>query len=187
VSDEVDFFDAKGILEEMLQRAGVEAAFQAGEEYGLLRGRTAELLAGEERVGVLGQVHPQVASTFEIERPVYLFELDVAKLLPAVRSGSFYRPVSRFPAVIQDIALLVEASVPAERVRELVLASNLVTEAHLFDVYEGPPLPAGKRSLAFAVYFQSPEKTLTDAEVAEARSRILRRLQHELGAELRGG
>jgi phenylalanyl-tRNA synthetase beta chain len=186
-NEEVDFFDAKGLIEEVFERVGADTAFRAGEEYGLLRGRTAELVAGEERIGVLGQVHPQVASQFDIETPVFLFELDVEKLLPAVRAGARYQPVSRFPAVIQDIALLVDASVPAESVRELILSSNLVAEVRLFDVYEGAPLPEGKRSLAFAVHFQSPDKTLTDSEVADARSRIVRRLQHELGAELRGG
>jgi phenylalanyl-tRNA synthetase beta chain len=88
--------------------------------------------------------------------------------------------------VIQDIALLVDAAVPAAQVTEAIVSSALVTEARLFDVYEGPPLPAGKRSLAFQVQFQSAEKTLTDAEVADARRRLVRRLEHELGAELRG-
>ncbi|MPZ48702.1 MAG: phenylalanine--tRNA ligase subunit beta [Dehalococcoidia bacterium] len=182
----LDFYDAKGILEEVFERAGVELAFRSGEEYGLLRGRTAELVAGEERVGVLGQVHPQLASRFEIDGDVFLFELNVAKLLPARKMETRYRPQSRFPAVTQDIALLVDAAVAASRVQELIASSNLVAEVRLFDVFEGPPLPEGKRSLAFAVHFQSNEKTLTDADVASARERIVRRLQHELGAELRG-
>jgi len=71
-------------------------------------------------------------------------------------------------------------------VAEAISSSALVVEARLFDVYEGPPLPEGKRSLAYAVQFQAPDRTLTDAEVAEARRRIVRRLEHELGAELRG-
>ncbi len=107
--------------------------------------------------------------------------------MPGLKSGPRFKPVSRFPAVIQDIALLVDESVPAAKVTQLVQSSNLVVEAHLFDVYEGPPLPEGKRSLAYAVSFQSLDKTLTESDVADARNRILRRLQHELGAELRGG
>jgi phenylalanyl-tRNA synthetase beta chain len=94
--------------------------------------------------------------------------------------------MSRFPAVTQDLALLVDASVPAAKVTQAIAGSALVTQATLFDVYEGAPLPAGKRSLAYAVHFQSLEKTLTEQEVADARKRIIRRLEHEFGAELRG-
>jgi phenylalanyl-tRNA synthetase beta chain len=187
LEEPVDFFDAKGLLEETLERAAVDAVFQAGEEYALLRGRTAELLAGEDRAGVFGQVHPQVATQFDIEGPVFLFELDVEKLLASARARVRHTPQSRFPAVIQDIALLVDASVPAANVTRAIAGSAMVTDVQLFDVYEGQPLPEGKRSLAYQVHFQSLEKTLTDEDVAQARGRIVRRLQHEFGAELRGG
>ena len=186
-TDEADFYDAKGLLEETLERVGASVGFDATEEYALLRGRTAAIEVNGERVGVLGQVHPQAASQFEIDIPVYLFELDVEKLLPAVETTVRHQAMSRFPAVIQDLALLVDASVPAAKVTHSISTSALVAQATLFDVYEGPPLPEGKRSLAYAVHFQSLDKTLTDQEVADARGRIVRRLQHEVGAELRGG
>jgi phenylalanyl-tRNA synthetase beta chain len=185
-ADEVDFYDAKGLLEETFERIGASVSFDAADEYALLRGRTAGISANGERAGVLGQVHPQVASQFDISGPVYLFEIDVDKLLPAVKGIVVHQPMSRFPAVTQDIALLVDASVPAEKVTNAIASSSLVSQATLFDVYEGPPLPGGKRSLAYAVHFQSMDKTLTDKEVADARDRIVRRLQHEVGAELRG-
>ncbi len=181
----LDFYDAKGLLEETFERCGLDVAFEAGEDYGLLRSRTALLFAAGEHAGVLGQVHPRVAAKFELSGAVFLFELDVERLLPALREVS-HRPVSRFPAVIQDIALLVDTDVPAARVESIIASNALVLEARPFDVYEGPPLPPGKRSLAFAVHFQALDRTLTDAEVAEARGRIVRRLEHELGAELRG-
>ncbi len=183
----IDFYDAKGLLEEMLERAGATVAFEAADEYALLRGRTASILAGNERAGVIGQVHPQVAAQFEIDVPVFLFEVDVEKLLPAVKTQVRHQPASRFPAVIQDLALLVDAAVAAARVTDAIASSALVTQATLFDVYEGPPLAEGKRSLAYAVHFQALDKTLTDQEVADARRRIMRRLEHEFGAELRGG
>jgi phenylalanyl-tRNA synthetase beta chain len=185
-ADEADFYDAKGLLEETFERAGASVSFEAAEEYALLRGRTAAIMVDAERAGIIGQVHPQVAAQFEISGPVYLFELDVEMLLPAVQGAVRHQPISRFPAVIQDLALLVDASVPAARVTQAIAGSALVTQATLFDVYEGAPLPAGKRSLAYAVHFQSLEKTLTDQDVADARKRIVRRLEHEFGAELRG-
>lgn len=184
--ESVDFFDAKGLLEETFERVGVEVAFQPGEEFAMLRGSVAELSAGSQGVGVLGQIHPQVATQLEIDTPVFLFEIDLEKLLPAVQGRVQHRSPSRFPAVIQDLAILVDVSVPAAGVTQAIQSSALVGGVNLFDVYEGVPLPQGKRSLAFQVYFQAPDKTLTDREVADARGRIVRRLQHEFGAELRG-
>ena len=187
LEEPVDFFDAKGLLEETLERSSVEAFFQAGEDYSLLRGRTATVVAGEDWAGVFGQVHPQVASQFDIDVPVFLFELDVEKLLAAAKGQVRHAAQSRFPAVIQDIALLVDASVAADEVTRAIAGSSMVTDVQLFDVYEGAPLSEGKRSLAYQVHFQSLEKTLTDEDVAQARNRLVRRLQHEFGAELRGG
>ena len=161
-------------------------SFEAADEYALLHGRSAAILAGKECAGVFGQVHPQVASQFEIDVPVFLFEVDVEKLLAVVKTQVRHQPISRFPAVIQDLALLVDVSVAAARVTDAIAGSALVTQATLFDVYEGAPLPEGKRSLAYAVHFQALDKTLTEQEVADARKRIVRRLEHEFGAELRG-
>ncbi|HEY7466039.1 MAG TPA: phenylalanine--tRNA ligase subunit beta, partial [Dehalococcoidia bacterium] len=147
---------------------------------------TASVMAGKDRAGVLGQVHPSVAAQFEIDAPVFLFEVDVEKLLPVVKERVRHQPSSRFPAVIQDLALLVDVAVPAARVTEAIGSSALVAQATLFDVYEGAPLPAGKQSLAYQVQFQALDRTLTDQEVADARRRLVRRLEHEFGAELRG-
>jgi phenylalanyl-tRNA synthetase beta chain len=185
-NEPLDFYDTKGILEEILERTGVDAGFRPADEYAFLRGHAAAVYAGEERAGIIGQVHPQVATRFEIDGPVFIFELDVERLLPAVRDQVRHQMLSRFPAVIQDIAVLVDLSVEAGQVARIIEASPLVSEAQLFDVYEGPPMPEGKRSLAYAVQFQSLDRTLTVAEVADARRRLIRRLEHELGAELRG-
>ncbi len=182
----VDFFDAKGFLEEIFERTRAKVEFRPGEEFGLLPSHTAELYAAGARVGVIGQVQPQLATAFDIDGPVFLFEMDIAALLQGVNDEISHVSPSRFPAVLQDIALLVDTEVSAARVGELIASSSLVSAVQLFDVYEGTPLPAGKRSLAFAVDFQTSDRTLTDADVAEARQRIIRRLEHEVGAELRG-
>jgi phenylalanyl-tRNA synthetase beta chain len=185
-NEPLDFYDAKGLLEETFERAGAPVEFRAEDEFALLRGRSAALYAGDERLGVLGQVHPQVAAKFDIATPAFLFEVDVEKLAPAAAEEARFKSLSRFPAVSQDLALLVDANVPAGKVTQLIAGSALVADVKLFDVYEGAPLPEGKRSLAYTVQFQSLEKTLTDNEVADARRRIVRRLEHEVGAELRG-
>ncbi len=182
----VDFFDAKGFLEEIFERTRARVEFRPGQEFGMLSSRTAELYSSGARVGVIGQVHPQVATAFEIDGPVFLFEIDIAALLQGIEHEISHSSPSRFPAVLQDIALLVDSEVSAARVQELIASSSLVSAVQLFDVYEGTPLPAGKRSLAFAVDFQTSDRTLTDADVAEARQRIIRRLENEVGAQLRG-
>ena len=180
-----DLFDAIGYLNALFERLGVKAAYEPTTDAALLPGRAAVISAGDWRLGVVGQVHPGVAAQFDIEREVFLFELDLEALLAKQAPLRRYRPVVRFPALQQDLAVTVDEAVPAGQVKVLIEASQLVQRASLFDVYSGPPLEAGKKSLAFSVVFQSPERTLTDADVEKERRRIVGRLQHELGATLR--
>ena len=186
-SDEpVDFFDAKGYMEAALRAVGLEATFQEATAYGLVPGRTAEVLIDGRKAGTIGQVHPRTAAHFDIDQDVFLFELVVDELLPSVSQVRRVGAVSRFPPVVQDIALVVDKQVAAGRVRELIAQDELVAGAQVFDVYEGEGIPTGKKSLAFSVTYQSPEHTLTDEEVAKAQRAILERLKREVGAELRG-
>jgi phenylalanyl-tRNA synthetase beta chain len=183
----VDFYDAKGYLEAALGAVGVDAVLRDAAEFALAPGRAAEVLVNGDRIGTIGQVRPAVAAAFNIDQEVYLFELVVDALLPAVPGIRPYEPASRFPPVVQDVALLVERDVPAERLRAVIEGHKLVRRARVFDVYEGERIPAGKKSLAFSVTYQAPDRTLTDDEVATARTSILERLNREVGAELRGG
>jgi len=97
-------------------------------------------------------------------------------------------PISRFPAVTQDLALIVDEVVPAARVYELIrqTGGELLRQAVLFDVYRGEQIPAGKVSLAYALTYQATDRTLTDEEVARVQQRIVRRLEEKVGASLRG-
>ena len=196
----LDFFDVKGYLEYVLARLGVAPAFEEGEEFALVPGRTARISLGERAVGVLGQVDPRVAAGFDIDGDVFLFELVLDEVLAALEalpggrdrlSGGRvlrrYEPVSRFPPVVQDLAVVVDEAVTAAQVQEIIEAPALVRRAQLFDVYAGEPVPAGKKSLAFAVTYQTADHTLTDAEVARAHRGIVERLSRRLGATLRGG
>jgi phenylalanyl-tRNA synthetase beta chain len=182
----VDFYDAKGYVEAALETLGVEAAFEAAPAFGLVPGRSAEVHVDGRKAGTIGQVHPDVLKAFDLDQDVYLFELLVDELLPSVGAIRRYEPVSRFPPVVQDVALLVDRATPAARVGALIEEHDLVREARIFDVYEGERIPPNKKSLAFAVTYRSPEGTLTDEEVARARRAIVERLKRELDAELRG-
>jgi phenylalanyl-tRNA synthetase beta chain len=115
-----------------------------------------------------------------------MFEIDVEALLPHVPDAVHFRPISPYPPLEQDIALIVASDVSAGRVLEIIRSFPLVASARVFDVYTGDPIPAGRKSLAFAVSFQAPDRTLQDADVAKQRGRIVERLKREVGAELRG-
>ena len=182
----IDFFEAKGFLERLFDRLAVSVSYQAVEEYGMIPGRTAEVRVENTRIGCIGQVHPSTASHFGVDQDVYLFEVTLDALLPFVSSVRHYQAISRFPPVVEDLAVVVAESIPAVQVRDGILNHPLVSSVELFDEYVGDPVPSGKKSLAFSVSYQAPDRTLTEKEVGKARERIVGRLLKELGAELRG-
>lgn len=187
-SGEMGFFDAKGILETLFARLGVAVAFEPWDDDRTLQpGRTARVMAGDAPLGVLGEVRPSVAESFDLlPHPVVLFEVELAPLVPLLGSVGRYQPLPRFPAVLRDLALVVDGATPAHRVEEILCSSPLVANITLFDVYRGDQVPVGKKSLAFRVVYRVDDRTLTDAEVNEVQEQILERLRRELGATLRG-
>ncbi|MGE0602066.1 MAG: phenylalanine--tRNA ligase subunit beta [Dehalococcoidia bacterium] len=187
--DGLDFYDAKGAIEAILNGVGIAAAFAPVEEFGLLAGHTAEIRVGKDRVGVLGQVHPDNAAAFDVSEPVFLFELWVEDLVHYLPERPEYVAPSRFPEVRQDIAILVDANLPAGRVLDIARSHRSGTtriSAELFDDYRGKGVPEGKKSLALRLRFQAMDRTLTDSDVAKVQNGLVVRLSKELGAELRG-
>jgi len=185
-AEPADFFDAKAFLETALAILGVQAEFLPARHAVFLPGSTAEVRVEGKAVGLLGQLHPAVALAFEVEGDAFLFELDLERLSPHVPAGRRYRPISRFPPVRDDLAVVVDADAPVAAVRQLIVASPLGAPAQLFLLFLGPPVPEGKKSLAFAVTYQALDRTPSDEEVARERRRIVARLERELGASLRG-
>jgi phenylalanyl-tRNA synthetase beta chain len=186
--DVADFFDAKAAVSAVLEALGVEARWRARGE-GWLHPRTsATVLAahGEGVLGEVGELHPRVAAAFELPRGVLAFELHLDALLAAARLVPQYRPIPRLPAVLRDVAVVVDDAATAASVEALVREEPLVETVTLFDVYRGAPLPAGKKNLAFAIAYRAPDRTLTDAEADAAHARIVQRLRTRIGAELRG-
>ncbi len=181
----LDFFDAKGALEAVADELGVAVDYVAGEEFALLPGRVAHLEVGGERVGVLGEVHPDTLAQFGIEQPVVLFEIDIASLLRHALTRRAVTSVSRYPAVEQDLAIVVDEGVTAGRVQRIIESSALVASARVFDVFRGERLGEGKKSLAFSIRYQAADRTLTTEDANRQQARLVRRLQHEVGAEQR--
>ena len=181
------FLRAKGVLETMLGRLGVEARFERGEGEGLHPGRVVEVSARGDRLAVLGEVHPQVLEAFDIEgASVHVFEVDVGRLQAHLPKATRYKPVSRYPGALRDLALIVDTDTPSRSVQEVITSFPLVTSVELFDVYTGDQVSAGKKSLAFRVLYQSPSRTLSEHEVAMVQAQLLDKLGRETGAVLRG-
>ena len=183
---QLDFYDAKGAVEFLLHKCGIEARFVPSRDPGLFPGRQADIMVEGNALGVVGQLHPSVARTFEIDPLTLMFELDVARLMAHSREIAEYEPLSRFPSAERDLALVLDEAVTYESVHDIIACFGLVAQTSLFDSYRGEQVPPGKKSFAVRVVFQAPDRTLTDAEVNEVLQKILTRLESQLGAVLRG-
>jgi phenylalanyl-tRNA synthetase beta chain len=185
VNEALDFYDAKGIVEGLFGQLGIGVSFEAGSDEGLHPFKQAAVIVGGKRLGVVGELHPKVADAFEINGEVYLFEIDLSALLPFTTEHKMFQPISRFPAVVRDMALVVDAGVTNAQIQKIMRGFPLVIEVSLFDLYSGEQLPTGKKSLAYRITYQSPKHTLTDDEVNRVQKQILDKLVKELGATLR--
>jgi phenylalanyl-tRNA synthetase beta chain len=186
----LDFFDLKGVIEALVGDLHLAAVSyrQSAAAY-LHPGRAAALVIGDKAVGDFGELHPKVAEAYGLGTRVTLAgELDVEALQAAVPDRYTYTQVPRFPAALRDIAVIVEESMPAERVAAEIRAAggDLLGDLRLFDLYRGDSVPPGTKSLAFALAYQADDRTLTDKEVDRAHKKIEDRLKHVLKAQIRG-
>jgi phenylalanyl-tRNA synthetase beta chain len=182
-----DFFAAKGVLEALLETLRVHFEIEPGERPFLHPGRAASVLAGDERkIGWIGELHPLVARAWDLPGgSAFELDLDTVAEIAGARAG--YRPVSTFPAVVQDIAVVVDEDVPAADVESAVggAGGELLERLRLFDVYRGEQVGEGRKSIALRLEFRAPDRTLTDDEVSALRAEIERALG-EIGGKLRG-
>ena len=185
-----DFFDAKGVLEALLEDAGVRH-WSVGPPAGwpFHPGRSAAILAGEDALGMVGEIHPSLVERLDLGGRAAAAEVDVQVLMAHASSEIEVRDVPRFPPVRRDLAFVVDAATPAAPVEAALLEAggDLIETCLLFDVFSGPPLGQGKKSLAFSIDLRAPDRTLTDEEADAVVRRIAERLASEFGAELRAG
>jgi len=181
----LDFFDAKGAVENILNQLGLKASFDIGDDEILFPGRGANIIVEDDKVGIVGDVHPRVAQAFELSNTICLIEVDLDKLLTNITGIKEYQPIPRFPAVTRDIALVIDEQVSYRRVENIIQSFPLVMQVTLFDLYRGEQIPEGKKSFAIRIICQSPSHTLTDEEVDQTQEQMLARLHQELGATLR--
>jgi phenylalanyl-tRNA synthetase beta chain len=185
----VGFYDLKGVVETLLERLAVSDVSVLPAQHPSFRaGGAATLMVEAREIGALGEVHPQVRREFDLpEQPVLLLELELDELLARVPLAHHLQPVPRFPAISQDMALVVDEDVSAQQVAELIRRAGgaLLVGVTLFDVYRGEPIPSGKKSLAYSLTYRHAERTLTDREVAGVHARVAKQLRREIGAQLR--
>jgi phenylalanyl-tRNA synthetase beta chain len=185
----MDFYDLKGILAALLDALHIEdVRYESAGHPSFHPGKQAKVQVGERKIGVFGELHPVIRKNYDLsDSPLLAAELDLDVLLPLIPERYISQPVHAYPPVLEDLALVVDETLPAERVAEVIrqAGGKIVTGVRLFDVFRGEKIGAGKKSLAYSLTYQVPNKTLTDRDVAGIRTHILRRLEQELGAALR--
>ena len=184
-----DFYDMKGRIELLLSGLRyTNISYSATDSVKYLHpGKAAEIKINDQIVGVFGELHPRVKEKYELgDSPVLVAEFDL-EALRALNPTYGLTPVPEFPPVLEDIAVIVDESVSASRLEALIrqTGGKSVTNVRLFDVYRGDQIGAGKKSLAYSLTYQAQDKTMTDAEAAAIRNKIVKRLEQEVGAKLR--
>ena len=183
----LDFYDAKGVVELVLNRLGVLATYEPSDDPSFHPGRCAVIKVADAVIGVVGEVHPVVMDRLGLESPqVAAFELYLGPILAALPDGQQqFEPLPRYPSATRDLALVMPTDVDAGQVTRLILRHRGVDRADLFDIYAGENIAEGTKSLAFHVYFQARDRTLTNEEVNRSLDGLLRTLERELKVTLR--
>jgi phenylalanyl-tRNA synthetase beta chain len=186
-SENVDFFDIKADVEAVLALAADRdtLGFVASDHPALQPGQAAQILRDDEVIGVIGKLHPKLMKTYDLKRPVYLFELDAAKTLAS--SPPEAALISKFPAIRRDIAVIVNDSVTSNELVEAIAASSggLIREVRIFDVYTGAGIEAGRKSVAIGLILQETSRTLTDDDADGAMAAAVKELEDKFAAVLR--
>lgn len=176
---QTDFYDVKGVVEAVLAALRVENyTLTTTDEPYYHPGVSAAYEVDGVTIATLGELHPQVAKNYDLEGKCYLFEINISALLETVRSQLQYTPISKFPGITRDLAIVAPKSVSAETIQQIILANggDKLESAYVFDVYEGEHIAEGFRSLAYTIGFRSTEGTLTDADVDEPIQAIINAL-----------
>ncbi len=187
--DTIDFFDMKGVVEELFKNIGFE-------NYEILPernhttfhpGRCANIVYNDNIVGVFGELHPDVLENYDISKRAYAAEFDFELLLTYASNEKLYTPLPKYPAMTRDIALLIKDEVYVKEIEDIITknAQGLVESFKLFDVYKGEQIEEGYKSVAYSLVYRSKDKTLTDEEVNKVHENILKELSEQINANLR--
>ena len=180
----MDFYDLKGEVERILMTARLTANFEVCQHAWLHPGQSGVIVVAGQVIGYLGRLHPSLEDSLDLGK-TWLCEMDLDVLLQPYVSN--FTELSRFPSVRRDIAILINASIAIDEIQHTIqsAAGDMLIQSWLFDVYTGQGIEAGQRSLAFALLWQHPDRTLEDTEIKEGMQRVVDALQHTYKATLR--
>jgi phenylalanyl-tRNA synthetase beta chain len=182
-----DLYDLKGALETLTEHFQVDLELRPSQRSFLDSGQSADGFVGDRCVVYFGRLCPVMARRLELSPDIYVFELNVEALAAAIPDRTRFQSIPKYPETYRDISILVDQTVQAQTISDLIRQTSepLIRRVELYDQYQGKRLPPGKKSLTFALSFQSPEKTLTDEEVNPIFEKIVANLSGQLGASLR--
>ncbi|MDX9785663.1 MAG: phenylalanine--tRNA ligase subunit beta [Desulfobacterales bacterium] len=185
-----DFYDIKGALESLLSGLGIkDACFTrlADDDCTYTKpGYTAGVYIGDLLIGLVGEVHPQTLRHFDLRQTAYIFELDIAKISRFIPTEKTFAALSKFPATSRDVTLIIDKEIETQRILEKTKAGKdaLLESVHLFDVFEGKPIPEGKKSVSFRITYRSTTETLADELINNRHQKISEQLIREFKADL---
>lgn len=186
---EYDFYSIKGVIEALFEKVGIyDCIYVACKDNPTYHGgRCAEILSGDKKLGIIGQIHPSVSAEFKIDTDVYAAIIDFEVLSELADMQRHYVPLPKFPAVTRDIAVTLDKDVEVGEIVKIIKANRkgIIESYNLFDIYEGIQVGKGKKSVAYSLTFRSADKTLTDDDVNPIVNTILKQLEEKLGAQLR--
>jgi phenylalanyl-tRNA synthetase beta chain len=187
----MDFWDIKGVVQVLIERLRLnDVRYEPSDHPTYHTGRAAKLSVGEKEIGTFGELHPLVRQAFDLpQQPVCAAEFDLDALLDVSLGAYAYQAVSRFPAVREDIAVVVDEAITAAQVEATIWNAGgplrVLRDVRLFDLYRGEQVSAGRKSLAYRLVYQADDRTLTDDDAAKIRAKIIKALERELSATLR--
>ena len=188
-SEAVDFYDLKGILENLADSLKIKE-FSAREADGpsyFVPGKYLRCYSSNDLLGEMGEISPQVQSQFDLKETAYLLDLDVDRISLKVTDVPQFKPWPRFPETTRDMALILDNPILWQEIRDEILSLKepLIEEIELFDFYSGKPIPEGKKNLGVRIHYRSAEKTLSDEQVNPIQENLLKRVLEKFGATLR--
>lgn len=187
-AESYDYFAVKGQVEELIEGLGLtkEISYKSIQMTEMHPGQTAGIFLGETLIGFVGQVHPKIASNYEL-KSAYVAELNLEALIETEKAPLVFEAVSKYPAVSRDIAMLVEETNTNAEIAEVIKAAagKFLTKLQVFDVYQGANIEAGKKSMAYNLTFVDPQATLTDEEINRIMNKVTKKLEEKLQAVIR--
>lgn len=187
--DQVDFFDAKGIVENLFEQLQIGSVSWLSDQPEAFYhpGKCCRIQVGSTVIGSVGEIHPAVLSRYEIERQIYYFELNFEELVRLVGKRKAIQPPSRFPDSVRDVALLASLNLPAASLLDCVNSMKVkeLEDVAIFDLYQGDRLPEGTKSIALRMRYRAVDRTMTDEEVQAVHQKVVTCITNKLGVSIR--